>query len=277
MRRFALSAIVTLAVLSVSGTADAQLNQQQPEALQGVGIEEKLGDTIPMDLQFATSEGDSVRIGDLFEEGKPVLLNPLYYECPMLCGLVIDGMVNVIDELAWKPGEELIVISFSIDPKENAEVAARAKEKYISKLGDTSKGKGWYYLTGKQAAIDSLVNAVGFQYNEIEDTGEYAHPAAIMFLSPEGLITRYLYGIKYDEFNVRNALSESVDGKIGSTVERLVMYCYQYDPDSDSYAPVAINIMKLGGLATLIFLGIFLGLLWLREKRNNSTNKTEVI
>lgn len=274
MRRFTLFAIILLAVFLTSQPAYAQLNREQPDALQNLGIDEHLGDYIPLDAKFADSNGDSVLLGDLLEDGKPVLLNPLYYECPMLCGLVLDGTINVIEDMVWKPGKEFIVISISIDPEEDAELAARSKENYLSQMDSTTKA-GWYFLTGKKSQIDKVVEAVGFRYKEIEDTGEFAHSAAIMLLSPDGKITRYLYGISYDEFNVRSALYESADGKIGNTIDKVVMYCYQYDPDSGSYAPVAINIMKLGGLATLIILGIFLGSLWLREKRKNQNSKTE--
>ncbi|MBD3615013.1 MAG: SCO family protein [Gracilimonas sp.] len=274
MRRFTLYAIILLAVFLTSQPAYAQLNREQPDALQNLGIDEHLGEYIPLDAKFADSNGDSVLLGDLLEDGKPVLLNPLYYECPMLCGLVLDGTINVIEDMVWKPGKEFIVISISIDPEEDAELAARSKENYLSQMDSTTKA-GWYFLTGKKSQIDKVVEAVGFRYKEIEDTGEFAHSAAIMLLSPDGKITRYLYGISYDEFNVRSALYESADGKIGNTIDKVVMYCYQYDPDSGSYAPVAINIMKLGGLATLIILGIFLGSLWLREKRKNQNSKTE--
>ncbi|MTI88923.1 MAG: SCO family protein [Balneolaceae bacterium] len=275
MKRFALCAISMLTVLFSVLEVKAQLNRQTPQELEGTDVIEHLGEQIPLDAVFATSNGDSVRIGDLLEEGKPVILNPLYYECPMLCGLVIDGVIKVVDELKWKTGEDFIVISFSIDPKEDHRLAATSKKDHLATMNDPSAGDGWYFLTGKQSQIDNMIEAVGFQYNEIEDTGEFAHSAAIMMLSPEGIITRYLYGIEYDEFNVRSALYESADGKIGNTLTKVVMYCYQYDPDSNSYAPVAINIMRLGGLATLIILGIFLGLFWLREKRKKSNSKTE--
>ncbi|MEX0609348.1 MAG: SCO family protein [Balneolaceae bacterium] len=274
MRIYALPAFCMLAVFLLSQPANAQVNREEPDALQNLGIDEHLGDIIPLDARFATSTGDSVEIGDLLEEGKPVLLNPLYYDCPMLCGLVIDGVINVVEKMEWKPGKEFTVISFSIDPKEDAELAAQSKQNYLSGM-DNSVTDGWHFLTGNKPQIDKLINATGFQYREIEETGEYAHTAAIILLSPEGKITRYLYGISYNEFDVRSALYESADGKIGNTLTKVIMYCYQYDPDSNSYAPLARNIMKLGGLATLIFLGIFLGLLWLREKRLKTTSKTE--
>jgi len=271
MRRTALL-FYFIAVLIHSLNVSAQTNKQQSEALEGVGIEERLGELIPLDATFATSTGDSVQLGDLLEEGKPVILNPLYYECPMLCGLVIDGVLDVAEELAWSPGEDYLIFSISIDPTEDHTVAARHKEEYLSKLKHAQAEDGWYFLTGKQNQIDRVVGGSGFQYKELENTGEFAHSAAIIMLAPDGKITRYLYGIKYDEFNVRNALYESADGQIGSTAEKLLMYCYQYDPDSNSYVPFAMNIMKLGGLATLIILGIFMGLLWLRDKQKATSN-----
>lgn len=265
MKKFALLITVSLAVLSSSFHVQAQLNRE-PDALQDLDIIEHLGETIPLDARFATSSGDSVTIGDLLEEGKPVILNPLYYECPMLCGLVIDGVLNVANQLIWSPGQDYTIISFSIDPTEKNDLAAEHKERYYSQLDKPQPDNGWYFLTGNKSNIDKMITAVGFEVNEIEGTGEFAHTAAIIMLSPEGVITRYLYGIQYSEFDVRSALYESADGKIGNTLNKVIMYCYQYDPDSNSYAPVAINIMKIGGLATLIILTIFLGLLWLREK-----------
>ncbi|MEQ9310807.1 MAG: SCO family protein [Balneolaceae bacterium] len=275
MKRTALFASYLLVVLSLPFNAEAQLNDSQPEALQGVGIDEHLGDFIPVNARFATSNGDSVTIGSLFQEGKPIILNPLYFECPMLCGLVLDGVLDVADELAWTPGEEYQIISFSIDPKEDHVLAREYKAKYTSKLKKNFAQEGWHFLTGNKSEIDKVIDAVGFKYTEVEGTGEFAHSAAIIMLSPDGKITRYLYGIQYNEFDVRNALYESADGKIGSTAEKILMYCYQYDPDSNSYVPIAVNFMKIGGLATLIILGIFLGLLWLREQGKNVTSKID--
>lgn len=275
MTRIALLALILPAVLFFPLNAEAQINGEQPKALQGVGIEEHLGEFIPLDATFTSSSGDTVTLGSLLKEGKPVILNPLYYECPMLCGLVVDGVLNVASELAWSPGEDYQIISFSIDPEEDHILAAEYKQRYVSKLNKKDADKGWYFLTGEKSEIDKVVEAVGFQYNEIEGTGELAHSAAIIMLSPEGKITRYLYGIQYNEFDVRSALYESADGKIGNTLTKVLMYCYQYDSDSNSYVPLAINIMKIGGLATLIILGIFIGLLWLRGKDTKLTSNID--
>ncbi len=276
MTRFALAAILTFVALIFPGQSSiAQLNGETPEVLQGVGIDEKLGDIIPLSAKFSTVDGDSTTLGALLEKGKPVILNPLYYDCPVLCGLVVDGMINVVDELAWQPGKDYIIISFSIDPTEDHKLANEYRSKYLGKLKSTDAEKGWYFLTGNKSQIDTVINDIGFKYTKIAGTEEFAHSAAILMLSPEGKITRYLYGISYKEFDVRNALYESADGKIGNTLEQVLMYCYQYDPDSNTYAPVAINIMKLGGLATLIFLGIFLTLLWVREKSKKQTSNID--
>lgn len=276
MTRFALLTCILCAVLQLPSRSYAQNTVGTSQALQDVGIDEKLGDIIPIDAKFSTVNGDSIRLGDLLEAGKPVILNPLYYECPMLCGLVVDGVIDVVDDLAWKPGEDYIIISFSIDPLENHEMAKEYRQQYINKLTKTNAENGWYFLTGKQSQIDKVINAIGFKYNEVQGTGEYAHSAAIIMLSPQGKITRYLYGIKYDEFDTKNALYESADGKIGSTVEQILMYCYQYDPDSNSYVPIAFNIMKIGGLATLIILGIFISLLWVRERRKKQSQNFDI-
>ncbi len=267
----ALFFLYVLTVLLIPSRTEAQVTQYTAPAYEGIDINEKLGEVIPLDVKFALSTGDSITIGELVQQGKPVLLNPLYYECPMLCGLVVEGVFNAVDQVEWSPGEDYTVISFSIDPKETHEVAAKAKMKYLSQLEEYKAQDGWYFLTGTEEAIIEMTKSVGFNYTEIEQTGEYAHSAAIMFLSPDGMITRYLYGINFDEFDVRNALYEAADGKIGSTVSKVLMYCYQYDPSSDSYVPVAINIMKIGGFVTLLILGIFLSLLWVREKRKKQS------
>lgn len=257
-------------------SSSAQLNTQKPRNLQDVGIEEHLGEKIPLDLTFATSEGDSVTLAELVKGDKPVLLNPVYYECPMLCTMVIDAVFSGVKEVKWNPGKEYTIVTFSIDPEENYKIAASTKDTLLKKLDRNNAEDGWHFLTGKEKAIRALSEAVGFNYQKIEKTDQYAHSAAIMFLSPDGVITRYLYGINFDENNIRNALYEAADGEIGSTVDQLVLYCYQYDPDSQSYVPVAWRIMKLGGLVTLLFLGIFLGLLWFREKNPNNDKNTDI-
>lgn len=271
----ALQVLVMVSVLLCFYDVYGQLNQQRPEVLEQIGVDEKLGDTIPLDLEFITSEGETVILGDLLEDGKPVLLNPLYYECPVLCNLVVESVYKVVDELIWSPGEDYTIITFSIDPEEDHLLAKTNKDLYIGKLNKPGAEQGWHFLTSDQESIEALTEAVGFRYTYDERTGEYLHLASIMLLSPEGVVTRYLYGASFREFDLRNALHEAADGTIGSTIDQLLLYCFTYDPSSQSYIPVAFNIMKLGGLATLIFLGIFLGVFWMREKNKDTTQTTK--
>lgn len=269
-------AVCALSMFLQPFLASAQLNQQKPRDLQDVGIEEHLGEQIPLDLTFATSEGDSTTLGELMESEKPVLLNPVYYNCPMLCSMVIDAVYAGVSDLKWTPGKEYNIITFSIDPEEDHRLAASTKDSMITKFNRKGAEEGWHFLTGKKDAIRELTEAIGFKYKKINETGQYAHSASIMFLSPDGVLTRYLYGIKFDEFALRNALYEAADGEIGSTTDQLLLYCYQYDPDSQSYVPVAWRIMQLGGFATVLLIGIFLGFMWLKDKNSQNDKKINI-
>jgi protein SCO1 len=274
--RHTLIILITITVFSILSTAHAQLNQGTPAILQDIGVDEKLGDTIPLDLEFINSDGTRIILGDLFEDGRPVLLNPLYYDCPVLCSLVLDAVFKVVNELAWSPGKEYTIISFSIDPSENYELAAQSKEMYLRDFNRYGAADGWYFLTGPEESIKKLTESVGFRYKYHEPTGEYMHLASIMLLSPQGVVTRYLYGATFREFDLRNALFEAANGTIGNTLDRVLFYCFTYDPSSQSYVPVAMNIMKLGGLATVIILGIFLSIFWRREKGSSQPPTYEI-
>lgn len=270
-----LSILLVISVFLFVDSAFGQLNSGKPAKIEGVGVEEKLGESIPTELPFINSAGDPVVIGDLIEEGKPVLLNPMYYECPTLCGLVLDAVYNVVNELKWNPGEDYTIISFSIDPDETTYHADSTKTIIMNDLNRPGAEDGWHFLTGDEESIEALTKAVGFNFNYDEETDEYMHMASIMLLSPEGMITRYIYGLNMREFDLRNALYEAADGEIGSTLEKALLYCYTYDPSSQSYVPVALNIMKLGGLATMLILGIFLTILW-RLSSDTSQPKIEI-
>ncbi len=267
--------LVALLLAGFTETLSAQLNQGRPAELEGVDVDEKLGETIPLDLEFINTDGQTVTLGELMIPGKPVLLTPVYFECPMLCNLVIEGVYKVVEELQWTPGQDYTIISFSINPEESWQTAADGKERYLSGFNRPGAREGWHFLTGEEGQIRELTDAIGFHYKYDDESQEYLHPASIIFLSPEGMVTRYLYGIQYPEFDLRNALYESADGQIGSTIERAVLYCFTYDPESGSYVPVAMNIMKLGGLATMIILGIFLGLFWMKERRSMQSSNLE--
>lgn len=251
-------------------TAFAQLNKQKPKEIQNVGIEEHLGETIPLDLVFATSKGDSVTLAELMQNDKPVILNPVYYECPMLCSMVINAIYQGVDNVKWNPGDDYNIITFSFNAEEDYRLAAATKDSLLQKFDRKGAAEGWHFLTGKQQAIKKLTDAIGFKYEKLDAKGQFAHAAAIMFLSPEGKLTRYLYGINYKEFDIRNGLYEAADGEIGSTIEKVALYCYVYDPDSNSYVPVAWRIMQIGGFITAAAVAMFLGFMWLGNKFTNN-------
>jgi protein SCO1/2 len=260
--------------ISMASAQSAQLNNQKPKQVQNVGIDEHLGDKIPLDLKFAASSGDSVTLESLFEEDKPVLLNPVYYNCPMLCSMVINAVYQGVNDVKWNPGEDFDIITFSINPDEDFRVAASVKDSILQKFDRKGASDGWHFLTGKQEAIAELTDAVGFNYERLEKKGQFAHSAAVMFLSPNGTITRYLYGINYKEFDIRNGLYEAADGEIGSTIEKVVLYCFVYDADANSYVAVAWRIMQISGFVTMAALGIFLGFMWFGHKFRKNKKQT---
>jgi len=188
---------------------------------------------------------------------------------------VLDGVFSAVEQMAWTPGEDYTIISFSIDPEEGPALARETRDTYLGDLNRRGAEQGWHFLTGREKEIRELTEAIGFRYKKDERTGEYVHLASVMMISPDGIITRYLYGTNFNEFDFRNGLYEAADGKIGTPVDQIVLYCFTYDPSSQSYVPVAMNIMKLGGLATVIILGIFMTVLWRREKGADRTSKIE--
>lgn len=194
------------------------------------------------------------------------MLAMVYFECPMLCNLILQGMIKGVSELAWSPGREFDILTVSISPEETPELALANKKSYLERLDNPDAAKGMHFLTGTDEEVRRLGDEVGFYYKWNVQTQEYMHGSTLIFLSEEGRISRYLHGIDYPELMLRNALFDAAQGRIGSTMDRIVLFCFQYDSASGTYVPVAVNIMKLGGLATLLILGVFLGFFFLRER-----------
>ncbi len=250
-----------------AGIAGAQPAGQLPAALEEVGVTEHLGDYIQRDLVFQDEQGRKVSIGSYLTGQKPVLLNLVYHSCPMLCNLVLDGLTKSLRESDWVPGQEFDIVTVSFSSREGPDLAAAQKEKYLSILGKPEAAGGWHFLTGSEAAIQALARSVGFQFHWVEAQQQFAHPAVLIFLSGEGKITRYLYGLDYPTRDVRTALVEASQGEVGNTIDKIILYCFQYDPQANSYVPHAINIMKLGGLLTVLALGAVLAVFWRRERK----------
>lgn len=261
------TAAVLLAPLLLLCAAPAvgQANPAAPAAVEGVGVDEKLDEQIPLDLQFTDENGRRVRLGDYFSEGRPVLLTLVYYDCPMLCTLVLDGMVDTLQGLELSGGDQFEMVTVSIDPGEQPHLARAKKQSYVREYGRAEAAAGWHFLTGEQDQIRRLADAVGFRYRYLPERGEYAHPAALIVLTPEGRVSRYLFGVNNDPKTMRLALVEASEGKIGSIVDQFLLYCYRYDAEEGTYAPAALKIMRVGAILAAIVLGAVLVTFWRRD------------
>src|ERR1700750_285738 len=228
------------------------------EVLKQVGIDQRLNNQVPLDLTFRDESGREVKLGDYFRKDKPVLLTLVYYECPMLCNQVLNGVVGTLDAVTFTPGKEFEIVTVSFDPREGPELAAKKKDTYLKRYRREGAGEGWHFLTGDKDSIDRLADSVGFRYVWDEQSKQFAHASAIMVLTPEGRLSHYFYGIEYSPKDLRLALVEASKGEIGSPVDALILYCYHYDPATGRFAPVmavlrAAGVLTVFGLAALIY------------------------
>jgi protein SCO1/2 len=261
------SRLLTLLTLSLGLISSVQAKTDTPLEMKEVDVKENLGKMLPLDLQFKDETNQDVSLKTYFKGDKPVLLTLVYYNCPMLCNLILNGVVEGIKELNWVPGDEFEVISVSISPRETPKLASEKKASYMKQLGMEKADQGWHFLTGQKEAIKSLANAVGFNFQYDPSTQDYAHGAVIFFISPDGTISRYLYGASFEEKQLRLALTEAGQGKTGSIVDRFLLRCFQYEPSHQKYAFYIWGAMRTGGALTILFLGFFIFGLWRGEKQ----------
>jgi protein SCO1/2 len=278
--RLALFALALAGLLASTSSARAQAWKEgsaptpnaTPPELVGVDIVEHLGGQLPAGATFLDTDSHAVRLGDFFDGKRPTLLVFAYHTCPMLCSLVLDATVRSLNDVAWTVGREFDVVSISIDPKDTPATATRKRSQVVgSYTRATGSTAGWHFLVGDESNIRQVTEAVGFKYNYDARQKQYAHPAAIYLLTPEGRMARYLYGIEYPPSDVRLGLLEATEGRSISTTERLLLYCYHYDPQGRHYAIVAMNVMRLGGAVTVVAMGSLLGVMFLRERRRKAS------
>jgi protein SCO1/2 len=237
-----------------------------PRALTDVGIDQKLNEQLPLDLVFRNENGEDVKLGSYFGK-KPVVLSLVYYQCPMLCNQVLNGMVTAFKVMAFKPGEEFDVVTVSFDPRETPGLAASKKKTYVDYLPEAKRAgaaSGWHFLTGDEASIKRITDAVGFRYHWDQATEQFAHASGIFVATPQGKLARYFYGIEYAPRDLRLGLIEASENKIGSPVDQLLLYCFHYDPATGKYGAAVMNLMRAGGVVTVI--AIFGLLLALRRR-----------
>jgi len=265
LRSFAPAAGFVLAAAALSSTS-AHATQQFGRITREVKFVQKLDEQVPLDLRFRDSSGTDVRLGDLVKD-KPVILALVYYDCPMLCTQVLNGLsasLRQLDSLAI--GTDYDVVTISIDPKETPELAAPKKAGYVRSLGAEGGERGWHFLTGEQPAIDAICESVGFRYFYDEEIGEYAHAGGVVILTPSGKVSRYFIDVVFPKLDMRLALVESSEGRIGSLVDAITLLCFQHDPATGKYGLVVTNVVRLGAGLTLGLLLFFIVTMLRRDR-----------
>ena len=244
-----------------------------PQALDNIGIEQHLNEQIPTDAVFKDENGNEVHLGEFFGK-RPVILAMVYYECPMLCNEVLNGLTGTLKGLTFDAGKDFDVVAISFDARENEkpDLAKNKKESYMKRYGRPGTENGWHFLTGTQSEIDKVTKAVGFKYKWDEQSNQFAHAGGIMITTPEGKLSRYLYGIDYAPKDVKFAVMESAQNKIGNAAEQLMLYCYHYDPATGKYGLSVLRVMRIGAVATLLGMGMMFFVFWRRNKVKESLN-----
>ena len=255
-------------------SSDGSTRNERPPILQQVGIDQHLNEQLPLNLHFRDEAGKDVTLGDYFHE-RPVILSLVYYRCPMLCGEVLNGLTSSLNVVKFDLGRDFEVVTVSIDPRETPDVAAKIKEVYLRRYGrhsETSQ-QGWHFLTGTQDQIDQLAKAVGFRYVYDPRINQYAHASGIQVVTPEGKLSQYYYGIEYSPKDLRLGLIEASKNHIGTVVDKLILYCYHYDPTTGHYGAIAMRVLRISGVVTVLLLGGFIITMARRDVRAGRQNR----
>jgi protein SCO1/2 len=258
---------LVLIVLILSFTSPTRAKDSRPAPLQGVGIDQRLNEQVPMDLTFRDEVGKSVRLGDYFGS-KPVILALVYYKCPMLCTLTLNGLERTMRVMPLDVGNQYTVVTVSFDPRETPALAAAKKQEYLAHYGRPGGAAGWHFLTGEESSIHPLTDIVGFHYNYDPQSGQYAHTTGLVVLTPQGKIARYFYGVEFSPRDLRLSLVEASANKIGSPVDEILLFCFHYDPATGKYGLVIMRVIQIAGVVTVLALGSFMALMLRRERES---------
>lgn len=235
--------------------------------LQSIDVDNQLGNKVTDTIEIINQDNKKMALGDFFNNKKPIILLMAYYECPMLCSMVLNGLSEAIDKADLSPGDDFDVLTVSIDPTENPELSLKKKNNYMESYFKDRTSDFWTFSTATVENINKLTDEIGFRFSYDQSTKQYAHPAVIYILTPEGVISRQLFGIKPDPMDLTLAVNEASGGNVSDIYDKILLYCYRYDPSSGSYSLVATNVMKLAGVSTLLVIFSFLSFFWYREKR----------
>jgi protein SCO1 len=257
--------------VALAAAAPAPAATGRPKALESVAFEQRLDERVPEHVRFRDDEGREVRFGDLLGD-KPLVLAFAYFRCPMLCPVTLSGLAGSLKTLSWSAGEQFRVATVSIDPEDGAEAAAEQKRRHLDHYGRDGAEHGWIFLTGEEPAIRELADAVGFRYARDDATGEYAHAAGLVVITPHGRISRYLYGVEIAPRDLRLALVEAGEGKIGSLTDQILLMCFHWDPTTGRYGAVAMGAVRAASALTVLGLGGMLLGLWRRERNGTHSS-----
>ena len=230
------------------------------------GVDEHLGEKVDLALKVQNHFGDHISMGEHFKDGKPAVFTLNYYSCASLCSVQLNAVLNGLKDMDWVPGAQFKMLTLSIDPEETSSLAAQKRGTYLEELG--KRNASWEFMVAKQTVITDIANQVGYRYTYDEQSKQFAHPAVIMILSPDGTISRYLYGVSYSARDLKFALIEASEGKIGTTVDKVILSCFSYDNSTGRYTASAFGLMRLAGVVTMFFLGAMVTALWRRERRH---------
>ena len=239
-------------------------SDQKPAILDQVGIDQRLNQQVPLDLTFVDESGKTIKLGEYFGQ-KPVVLSLVYYECPMLCSQVLNGLTASLNTLNFNVGREFDVITVSFDPRDTPAAANDTKQRILKRYRRPGSEQGWHFLTGKKDQIDALAQAVGFRYAWDPEIQQYAHASGIMLLTPDGHVAQYYYGIEYAPRNLQLGIVETSKGKVGGLAGQILLYCYHYDPAKGKYGAAIFNILRVGALVTMLALGGFMFVMFRRD------------
>jgi protein SCO1/2 len=245
------------------------VSSSMPAALRSIGFDQNIDQHVPLDTVFRDEAGRTVRLGDYFGE-RPVVMVFAYYDCPMLCTQVINGLATALNVMSLNPGEDFEIVTVSFNPHDTPATATTKKALYLERYHRPGAAAGWHFLTGDQPAIDRLTKAAGFRYAWDADTKQYAHPSGVVVLTPDGRLARYLFGIEYGPRDLRLGIIEASAGKVGTPVDSLLLYCYHYDPMTGRYGLIIMRAMRLAGVATVLALGSFILIMLRRERARGS-------
>lgn len=245
-----------------------------PQALEEIGIEQKLGEQLPLDTEFKDEHGNIVKIGDYFNKGKPIVLAFVYYECPMLCNEVLNGLSGTLRGISFDAGKEFDVVALSFDTRENdiPELGKNKKAAYMERYGRPGTEDGWHFLTGKQESIDAVAKAAGFNYRWDEQSGQFAHAGGIMVVTPDGRMSKYFYGIDYAAKDLKFGIMESAENKVGDPVDRLLLYCFHYDPATGQYGLAIMRVVRIAAVFTILGMAFFGFVFWRRGRNKQAAS-----